>query len=186
MWPASGEIDIMESRGNANYPLSAEGGCESFGSTLHWGADWTKNRFEKTHAIYTHSSKLSDEFHTYGLYWSADRLYTYFDDPSNVIYEIDLANTNFWEFGEFPSVYNNPWETSEDLHAPFNQEYYIIINLAVGGTAGYFKDGVGGKPWTDKSSNAVNDFYMAKNQWFPTWKNDPSLQIDSVKVWSFE
>lgn len=44
MWPASGEIDIMESRGNANYPMSGEGGCESFGSTLHWGADWTKNR----------------------------------------------------------------------------------------------------------------------------------------------
>ena len=31
MWPASGEIDIMESRGNTNYPQSSEGGCESFG-----------------------------------------------------------------------------------------------------------------------------------------------------------
>lgn len=34
MWPASGEIDIMESRGNLNYPASAGGGVESFGSTL--------------------------------------------------------------------------------------------------------------------------------------------------------
>lgn len=67
---------------------------------------YKKNRFEKTHAIYTHSSKLSDEFHTYGLYWSADRLYTYFDDPSNIIYDIDLTTTNFWEFGQFSSVYN--------------------------------------------------------------------------------
>ena len=34
-WPASGEIDIMESRGNAiNYPL---GGIDSYSSTLHWG-----------------------------------------------------------------------------------------------------------------------------------------------------
>jgi beta-glucanase (GH16 family) len=34
MWPASGEIDIMESRGNTNNPDSAGGGVESFGSTL--------------------------------------------------------------------------------------------------------------------------------------------------------
>lgn len=34
-WPASGEIDIVESRGNPiNYPL---GGVDTFSSTLHWG-----------------------------------------------------------------------------------------------------------------------------------------------------
>ena len=34
--PSSGEIDIVESRGNAN----CAGGVNSFGSTLHWGPDW--------------------------------------------------------------------------------------------------------------------------------------------------
>lgn len=43
--------------------------------------------------------------------------------------------------------YFSPWETAEVGHAPFDQEFYIIINLAVGGTAGYFKDNLGGKPW---------------------------------------
>ena len=62
MWPASGEIDIMESRGNLNYPREAEGGCDSFGSTLHWGVDWTQNQFQKTHQIYHHPSNLSDDF----------------------------------------------------------------------------------------------------------------------------
>jgi hypothetical protein len=34
-WPASGEIDIMESRGNSiSYPL---GGIDAYSSTLHWG-----------------------------------------------------------------------------------------------------------------------------------------------------
>jgi beta-glucanase (GH16 family) len=34
-WPASGEIDIMESRGNNyTYPL---GGNDIMSSTLHWG-----------------------------------------------------------------------------------------------------------------------------------------------------
>ena len=38
MWPASGEIDIMESRGNsASYPI---GGNNAFGSTLHWGVNY--------------------------------------------------------------------------------------------------------------------------------------------------
>jgi len=78
----------------------------------------------------------------------------------------------------------SPWETAEEPHAPFDQEFFIIINLAVGGTAGYFPDGVGGKPWQDSNSNSVNQFYAAKNQWFPTWTKP--FQIDSVKVWSLD
>ena len=36
-WPASGEIDIMESRGNdASY---GPGGVNTFSSTLHWGSE---------------------------------------------------------------------------------------------------------------------------------------------------
>jgi beta-glucanase (GH16 family) len=37
-WPASGEIDIMESRGNNNsYP---KGGRDTYASTLHWGKQY--------------------------------------------------------------------------------------------------------------------------------------------------
>ena len=140
-----------------------------------------------THAVYHHDAPLSDEFHTYGLYWSQDRLYTYFDDPENIVLDVDLSAQPFYEKGQFTSNFDNPWETSENTNAPFDKEFYLIINLAVGGTLGYFKDGAGGKPWTDKSSNAVNEFYAAKDRWYPTWDNpDVSMQIDSVKVWSFE
>ena len=184
MWPASGEIDIMESRGNLNYPASAEGGVESFGSTLHWGADWTQNRYHLTHDIYTHPTPLSDEFHVYGLHWTEERLYTYIDDPSNVVLDVDFNAQSLWELGKFSEVYENPWQGA-DKSAPFDNEFYLIINLAVGGTAGYFKDGVGGKPWSDKSSNSVNEFYAAKNSWYPTWNNkDLDFEIDWVKVWS--
>jgi len=56
--------------------------------------------------------------------------------------------------------------------------------LAVGGTAGYFPDGVGGKPWSDHSSRAGGDFYDNKGQWYPTWSETGStFQIDSVKMW---
>jgi beta-glucanase (GH16 family) len=187
MWPASGEIDIMESRGNDNYPHSAEGGCDSYGSTLHWGVDWTQNRYDKTHGVYHHpNGRLSDEFHTYGLYWSEDRLYTYIDSPDNIVMDVDLDEL-FYEKGEFSDNFQNPWRGEQERGAPFNQEFHIIINLAVGGTVGFFPEGVGNKPWSNSDSNAVNKFYDAKNQWYETWKNpDVDLEIDSVKVWSFE
>jgi hypothetical protein len=120
------------------------------------------------------------------LVWTKDRLYTYIDDESKVVLDVDMASKSFYEFGEFHPNYENPWRNEEN-NAPFNRDFYLIINLAVGGTAGYFRDGVGGKPWTDKSNNAVNDFYSAKSSWYPTWQNDDvSLQIDSVKVWSLD
>jgi len=40
-WPASGEIDIMESRGND--ATCSAGGVNRFGSTLHWGPDGGHN-----------------------------------------------------------------------------------------------------------------------------------------------
>lgn len=46
LWPASGEIDIMESRGNGpEYPA---GGHNTFGSTLHWGVNGQQNQFSRT------------------------------------------------------------------------------------------------------------------------------------------
>ena len=43
-WPSSGEIDIMESRGN---DASCEaGGNNKFASTLHWGPAWDANGYE--------------------------------------------------------------------------------------------------------------------------------------------
>jgi len=82
-WPASGEIDIMESRGNdPNYPL---GGHDSYGSTLHWGTNWDQNKFELTHKDFKYRESLSNAFHTYGLYWDENGLYTYFDTPDNKV-----------------------------------------------------------------------------------------------------
>lgn len=70
-WPASGEIDIMETRGNMNYPFEKEGGIESIESTMHWGPGWPANAFLLTHKVYRlPSGTFNDGFHTFGLYWS--------------------------------------------------------------------------------------------------------------------
>ena len=68
LWPASGEIDIMESRGN-DASCSA-GGNDKFASTLHWGPNYDANRYDLTTEQYTHLESLADDFHTYGLIWS--------------------------------------------------------------------------------------------------------------------
>ncbi len=88
-WPASGEIDIMESRGNSEGYASS--GINKFASTLHWGPNWDQNRYMLTHNEYTHTAGLDDEFHTYGLYWDEERLYTYLDDPSNRVLDVDFT-----------------------------------------------------------------------------------------------
>jgi len=32
----------------------------------------------------------------------------------------------------------NPWALSPNPNAPFDQDFYLILNVAVGGTSGYF------------------------------------------------
>ena len=179
-WPASGEIDIMESRGNP--PSYAAGGYDSFGSTLHFGPVATENGFENAHAVMHTGEDLTSDFHVYGLLWNESYIGTYLDDESNPVLSLPISES-FWSLGGWPSPpWNNPW-VGRGNAAPFDRRFYLIINLAVGGTNGYFPDGAGNKPWSNADGNAVNTFYDAKDQWFPTWTSP--FAIDSVKVWTY-
>lgn len=56
-WPASGEIDIMESRGNVNLKHNGHDiGVECYGATLHWGPFWPFNGYEKTTQVRDHQA----------------------------------------------------------------------------------------------------------------------------------
>ena len=145
-WPTSGEIDILESRGNS---VSCPGGSNTFGSTLHWGPDWSKDPWWLTHEEYTHHESLGDAMHTYGLVWTEDRLFTYIDDESHIILDVDMSSYDFWTKGGFSGF--NAWQ-GEGKNAPFNREFYLILNVAVGGVNGYFTDGQCSKPWNNSSS----------------------------------
>ncbi len=69
-----------------------------------------------------------------------------------------------WEKGNFASNQQNPW-VGEPNSAPFNRDFYLILNVAVGGTNGYFPDGVGGKPWSDTDPHSVNAFWNNRGAW---------------------
>ena len=70
--------------------------------------------------------------------------------------------------GDGPSHGLEWWSWSCRVRAP--QEFYIILNVAVGGTSDYFPDGVGNKPWNNADPHAVNSFYDAVKTWYPTWQ----------------
>lgn len=185
-WPTSGEIDIMEATGN---DPSCPNGSNVFGSTLHWGPDWSQDPWWLTHGDFTYTESLGDAMHTYGLVWTEDRLYTYIDDESQIVLDVDMTQDSFWNKGGFTGF--NPY-AGEGNNAPFNREFYLILNVAVGGVSGYFPDTHGAtcaKPWSNTSSQAAYDFWSNKSQWYPSWNypetNQAAMKVDSVKVWQF-
>lgn len=105
-WAASGEIDIMEA-----VNLGGSGGNTVLG-TIHYGGEFPNNEFSGE--SYLVPSDATAEFHTYAVEWDAGEIRWYVDD---VLY----AMRNNWSStgGPFP--------------APFDQPFYIIFNVAVGG-----------------------------------------------------
>ncbi|KAH7122381.1 concanavalin A-like lectin/glucanase domain-containing protein [Dendryphion nanum] len=186
-WPRSGEIDIMESRGN-NYTYG-QGGNNIVSSTLHFGPNaandgWWRNNVKRESLHTTYSKK----WHTFGVEWSEKYIFTYIDTRLlQVMYT--QFDRPFWQQGQFPlsdsngTRLQNPWSFTENNASPFDEEFYLIINLAVGGTNGWFKDGKSGKPWLDASPTARKDFWQAQDEWLPTWEKQGQLEIKSVKIW---
>mmetsp|Transcript_6686 Transcript_6686/g.15915 ORF Transcript_6686/g.15915 Transcript_6686/m.15915 type:complete len:325 (+) Transcript_6686:68-1042(+) len=127
-WPASGEIDMVESRGNdASYP---SGGANCFASTLHWGPYFPDDPYDLTTEQYcADSGNLSDDFHTYGLVWSKDEMYTYIDSEDNKVLSVPI-NESFWTKGgwdENPDI-DNPWLGQGD-NAPVNPKLVPVTTL---------------------------------------------------------
>ena len=181
-WPASGEIDIVESRGN-DASCSA-GGRNKFGSTLHYGPGYPMDAWETAHAEYTHPTDLSDDFHVYGLEWTEEFIKTTIDGKTVLDFPFD---EDMFTKGGFNKDINNPWQYESEKSAPFNQEFFLVFNVAVGGTNDYWPEGQCGKPWSNTDSHSVNAFWNNKSVWYDSWNypasNDAAMKIESVKVY---
>lgn len=186
-WPASGEIDIVESRGNdAKYPM---GGRDIITSTLHWGPDsandaWWRNNV-KHRALHT---TYADKMHTFGIEWSENYIFTYVNSRLLTVLFTNF-NQRLWERGNFPLAnqngtrYIDPWAKTGRRNTPFDQDFYLIMNVAVGGTNGWFQNGKDGKPWVDGSKTERRDFWDKREEWLPTWKDGGAMKVKSVKMW---
>jgi beta-glucanase (GH16 family) len=186
-WPASGEIDIMESRGNNHtYGL---GGNNVVSSSLHWGPDAANDAYiHTTNSKPALHSEYGDMFHTYGLEWSEKYLFTFVDTRLLQVF-YNTFSKPFWQQGGFPYTDANgtrlvdPWSQTGRPQTPFDQEFYLIINVAVGGQNGWFEDGSDGKPWVDSSATARQDFWNARDKWYPTWSKNGEMIVDRVQMW---
>ncbi|XP_018331866.1 beta-1,3-glucan-binding protein-like [Agrilus planipennis] len=184
-WPASGEIDILEIRGNEKLIQNGINiGIEQTASTLHWGPSPIMDKQHLTHWTKNNEKGYASDFHVYCMNWT----------PEGMEFSVDgeeigsiKPKEGFWKYGNLTeSGYSNPWGTSR--MAPFDQDFYIIINLAVGGI-NYFPDDAvnehGKKPWKNNSPAALTDFWKGKTNWLPTWKGiDSSFQIDYIRVYA--
>ncbi len=127
-WPASGEMDIMESRGNLDYVCGdVHEGHQKMGSTLHWGPDSSQNAYYLTSwSQVDEEVPFGDSFRTYGLEWDTEGIRFTLD--GELTGEVYPPEGGFWELGGFEG--ENIWEDGTKM-APFDKE--VVMGLGWGG-----------------------------------------------------
>ncbi|MCC6459333.1 MAG: family 16 glycosylhydrolase [Saprospiraceae bacterium] len=102
-WPACGEIDIMELVGHQ--PNRVHG-------TVHYGPSSGQHQQKGSNTALSGTAKFSDAFHVFSIVWAQDKIQWLVDDVQ--FYEVTAASIA-------PATY------------PFNQDFFFIFNVAVGG-----------------------------------------------------
>ncbi|ETS64263.1 hypothetical protein PaG_01510 [Moesziomyces aphidis] len=194
-WPRSGEIDIFEGRGNVPTKRDSRG-TNQMQSSLHFGPNFLFDGYGfATKARNLWRDWYNQGSHTFGLEWTEKQIYTWEHSPVFKNLQVNYDD-GFWKRGKFPSqmangtLLSNPWAAVQGKDAsiaPFDQEFYLILNVAVGGTNGYFEDGLGdNKPWSNDAENARAQFWESRDSWLPSWPKDPKqrgMEIEYVKMW---
>lgn len=121
-WPLSGEIDILETVniGAACEECDGNVGENRTVSALHFGEKWPDNSYVDRKSPLPDGSLPSDGFHTYSVEWGEGLIRFLVDD--RVHFTVPKEQ---WFTGS-PMAEGNP-------NAPFDQPFYIMANLAVGG-----------------------------------------------------
>lgn len=223
VWPNSGEIDLMEAKGNApGYIVNdKDSGRDVFVSSLHYAGNpwWHTQATAKASELFSSSSfDFADDFFTVGLYWTDTRMYAYVlvdnDETEHILWEAN-ASSGFGpddvplgsraaplgrerdQNERTPVEGAGPYVNSTHKNAPFDQPFYIIFNMAVGGVQNgcpdpnYWGEHAIWCTEADKSRPEVAGstvFWEHRDQWLPTWEHAKAagrdaFTIDWVKVW---
>lgn len=105
-WPKCGEIDIMEVLGNE---------IDTLYGTIHYGEP--HNQKQETYKL--DSDTFADSFHDFAIEWEPGVIRYYCDG-------VNYATFNDW-------YTKRPGFDEVTFPAPFDQPFYIIFNVAVGG-----------------------------------------------------
>ncbi|XP_065077163.1 beta-1,3-glucan-binding protein-like [Ochlerotatus camptorhynchus] len=194
VWPASGEIDLLESKGNRDLIKNGINvGIEQVTSKLQFGPNQGYNA--GSGSTFTRNAESGKGYHTgfnrYQMEWTPDHITFSINDIETGTVNV---GTGFWARGNYnitsPGM-DNPWRYGS-IMAPFDQEFYFRISLAVGGNEYFSDDDINPtkKPWRNDSPHPMTDFWNARNDWLPTWNLDEneskeaSMQVDYVRVWA--
>ncbi len=107
-WPKCGEIDIMEVLGSAT---------ETAYGTIHYGAPHAQ---QQNTVVLTDGKTFANDFHEYSVEWEPGEIRWYID---NELY----LTVNDWFTAE-------EGQDEKPYPAPFDQPFFVQMNLAVGGT----------------------------------------------------
>jgi beta-glucanase (GH16 family) len=118
-WAASGEIDVMEARGRL--PGSTSG-------AVHFGGTWPANQHISGEYHFPEGQNINNDYHVYSVVWEEDNIKWYVDGK----FFFKVTNEQWYSL----AAPNNP-------NAPFDQPFYLIMNLALGGN---FDGGISPNP----------------------------------------
>ena len=140
-WPRSGEIDILEA---VNLKTVAEDGTVEANvyGTLHYGREWPNNSSSGKAYALPDGVNPADDFHTYAIEWQEGEIRWYVD---GYLYATQRRSEIFFNSkGEAAGLRHKGWfaeyfeQGSGELtthwdNAPFDKDFYLILNHAVGG-----------------------------------------------------
>ena len=170
-WPRSGEIDVLESV-NLKTP-DEDGGIESsIHGTLHYGRAWPDNSYTGQEYKFPEDTNPADDFHTYAVEWQEGEIRWYVDGylyatqrQSEVLYNSKNEPAGLKHRGWFAEYFEQGsgeltthWDS-----APFDKDFHLLLNLAVGGD------------WPEN----VNDLGVDAS----AFENGQTFAIDYVRVY---
>ncbi|WP_371374584.1 family 16 glycosylhydrolase [Thalassotalea aquiviva] len=138
-WPKSGEIDIVEAVNLGEEMYQGTGENRVYG-TLHYGRAWDDK--STVGQVYTPKSNPADDFHTYAIEWEEGEIRWYVD---GYLYSTQRKTDVEWDDeGYAKSVNHKGWYsenydpitgelTTYYTNAPYDKDFYLILNFAVGG-----------------------------------------------------